>query len=143
MKDGKKRKIQIKYIVAAALVSVFSLFYLFDFLWAKTYKVEVVSVSDENPVASNGERVEIAVRVTHFGKPANGHVIFALPSDGRMLAFTTLTDEDGVATLTYIPYTANAFLPVHDVEIRIRDQSNSIFWEINAYTDLELKMRAR
>lgn len=124
-------------------MTVFSLFYLFDYLWAKTYTVEVVSVSDENPVASNDERVEIVVRVTHFGKPMSGHVIFALPSDGRMLAFTTLTDEDGVANLTYIPYTANAFLPVHDVEIRIRDQSNSVFWEINAYTDLGLKMRAR
>ncbi|MBO6262824.1 MAG: hypothetical protein J6N93_00945 [Clostridia bacterium] len=143
MKGDKKAKIKVKYIVAAAIIAVFSAFYLFDYLRAKTFTVEVVSVSDENPVASNDERVEITIRVTHFGKPVEGHVIFALPSDGRMLAFTTLTDEDGVATMTYVPYTANAFLPVHDVEIRIRDQSNSVFWEINAYTDLQLKMRAR
>ena len=68
-KERKKRKIGLKYVIAAALILFFSACYLFDFFWAKTYHIEVVSISDETPYAHNSERVTITVRVTHFGKP--------------------------------------------------------------------------
>ncbi len=141
--ERKKRKIGLKYVIAAALILFFSACYLFDFFWAKTYHIEVVSISDETPYAHNSERVEITVRVTHFGKPMEGHEIFALPSAGQMFAYTTLTNENGEATFTYIPYTETYFYPAKDVELRIRDQSNSVVWEINAYKDIVLKLQSR
>lgn len=140
---GKKRKIGLKYIIAAALIVFFAFAYLFDFIWSKTYTVEVVSLSDEAPIADNSVRVEIKVCVTHFGKPAQQHEIFALPSAGSMLAYTTITDENGMATFIYVPYTETTFTPAKDVEIRIRDQSNSIILEINAYSDLTLKLQSK
>ncbi len=136
-----KRKIGVKYIIAAIIIVVFSAFYIFDVVWAKTYDVQAVYVSDKTPVASNSERVEIVVRVTHFGKPMAKHEIFVLPSAGSMLAYTALTDETGQAVFYYIPYTASAFTPASDVTLRIRDQSNSVFWEINANTEIVLRLR--
>lgn len=136
-----KRKIGVKYIIAAIIIAIFSAFYVFDIIWAKTYDVKVVYVSDETPVASNSERVEIIVQVMHFGKPMSNHEVFVLPSAGSMLAYTALTDEEGKVSFYYIPYTSSAFNPAQDVVLKIRDQSNSVFWEINANTELVLKLR--
>ena len=137
----EKRKIGVKYIIAAIIIAIFSAFYIFDSIWAKTYEVKVVYVSDETPVASNSERVEIIVQVMHFGKPMSNHEVFVLPSAGSMLAYTALTDEEGKVSFYYIPYTASVFNPAQDVILKIRDQSNSVFWEINANTELVLKLR--
>ena len=136
-----KRKIGVKYIIAAIIIAIFSAFYVFDIIWAKTYDVKVVYVSDDTPVASNSERVEIIVQVMHFGKPMSNHEVFVLPSAGSMLAYTALTDEEGKVSFYYIPYTASAFNPAQDVVLKIRDQSNSVFWEISANTELVLKLR--
>lgn len=136
-----KRKIGVKYIIAAIIIAIFSAFYVFDIIWAKTYDVKVVYVSDDTPVASNSERVEIIVQVMHFGKPMSNHEVFVLPSAGSMLAYTALTNEEGKVSFYYIPYTASAFNPAQDVVLKIRDQSNSVFWEINANTELVLKLR--
>lgn len=138
-----KRKIPIKYIIVSILIVIFSVFYVFDCLWAKTYEVSAVYISDETPVASNTERVEIVVQIKHFGKPMENHEVFVLPSAGSMLAYTALTDKDGMATFYYIPYTASVFNPVQDVTLTIRDQSNSVFWEINADTEVLLKLRQK
>lgn len=143
MTKRKKRKIGLKYIIVAALIVFFAFAYLFDFVWSKTYNVEIISVSDETPIADNSVRVEIKVCVTHFGEPVKKHEIFALPSAGLMLAYTTVTDENGIATFVYVPYTETRFTPAGDVEIRIRDQSNSIILEINAYSDLTLKLQSK
>ena len=137
----EKRKIGVKYIIAAIIIAIFSAFYIFDSIWAKTYEVKVVYVSDETPVASNSERVEIIVQVMHFGKPMSNHEVFVLPSAGSMLAYTALTDEEGKVSFYYIPYTSSVFNPAQDVILKIRDQSNSVFWEINANTELVLKLR--
>ena len=136
-----KRKIGVKYIIAAIIIAIFSAFYVFDIIWAKTYDVKVVYVSDDTPVASNSERVEIIVQVMHFGKPMSNHEVFVLPSAGSMLAYTALTDEEGKVSFYYLPYTSSAFNPAQDVVLKIRDQSNSVFWEINANTELVLKLR--
>ena len=138
-----KRKIGVKYIVAAIIIVIFSAFYVFDSLWAKTYDVTAIYISDETPVASNSERVEIIVQVTHFGKPVANHEVFVLPSAGSMLAYTALTDEEGKVGFYYIPYTASAFNPAQDVTLKIRDQSNSVFWEVNASTEIVLKLRQK
>lgn len=141
--EKKKRKIGLKYIVAGALILFFSLCWLFDWLWAKTYDVCVVSVSDEAPRADSSVRVEIVVRVTHFGKPSAGHDIYALPTAGSMVAYMTVTDEDGYATVVYTPYTETAFTPARDVTVTIRDQSNSVIWEINAATSVTLRLQPK
>lgn len=138
-----KRKIGVKYIIAAIIIAIFSAFYVFDSLWAKTYEVKAIYISDETPVASNAERVEITVQVMHFGKPVSNHEVFVLPSAGSMLAYTSLTDEEGKVSFYYIPYTASAFNPAQDVILKIRDQSNSVFWEINANTEVVLKLRQK
>ncbi len=137
------KKNGLKYIILLALILFFSVCFAFDYAWAKTYNIEVVSVSDTSPYADSKERVEIVVRVTHFGKAIRNHEIYSLPNAGSMVAYTTTTDNDGYATLTYAPYTATAFIPAKDVEIVIRDQSNSVFIEINASTTVTLNLRQK
>lgn len=135
-----KLKLKLKYIIALSLIAFFSIGFIFDCIWAKTYDIDIAYISNETPYADSKERVTIKVQVTHFNKPCKNHEIYALPSAGSMVAYTTKTDNDGYATLTYTPYTATAFVKLEDVEIVIRDQSNSIIWEVNARTSITLKM---
>lgn len=137
----EKRKIRLKYIVAGVLIALFACGYLFDFLWAKTYRVEIVSVSDEEPLASEKDKVDIVVKVTHFGKPMAGHEMFALPDAGRMLNYNAVTDENGFASFTYIPFNGNPYMTIEEVRISIRDESNSVIWEVNAYGYVSLRPR--
>ena len=118
--------------------------FAFDYFWSKTYEVEIVSVSNYTPYADQSERVEITVKVTHFGKPMVGHSMFALQDAGRMMNYTDTTDENGLATFVYVPHEVSKFEPNPklDVYIRIRDESNSIFWEVNAYNVVELNLKA-
>ena len=141
--EKKRRRLRPKYIIAAALLLFFSACYLFDFLWAKTYEIAVLSVSDETPVADNKERVEIRVRVTHFGKTMSGHKMFALPTAGTMTAYTAVTDSDGTAVFVYTPYTESIFTPANDVVIKIRDESNSVIWEVNAFVNITLRLQPK
>lgn len=137
---NKKLKIKLKYIIALSIIAIAFLGFTFDYFWAKTYNIEIVNISNPTPYADSKERVTIDVKVTHFNNPCKNHEIYALPSAGSMVAYTTKTDENGWATLTYTLYTKTAFVKLEDVKIVIRDQSNSIFWEINAKTSLTLKM---
>jgi hypothetical protein len=136
-------KLGVKYTVAILLVLVFALAYLFDFVWSKTYEVQVISISDQTPYADQTERVEITVQVKHFGKEMAGHSMFALPNAGRMESYTAKTDENGYATFVYIPHEVNKFDPdpILDVVIKIRDESNSVVWEVNAYGNVELTLK--
>ena len=131
-------KLAVFLIAAAALGAM----YAYDAVRAGSYKVELASPLPETVYADGATPVDIAVRVTRRGRPQAGHYLFALPVDGgRFTAYRAETDENGEAVFTYYPYRAMILLPAKTVEIRIIDESNSVFFEVNAelpvYIDLK------
>ena len=135
-----KKKSKTKYIVLAIFLLILVVTYAFDYIRCTTFKLEVTA-SEMKPIASSSEKVEILVRVTRFGKVQVGHKIFALQSNGSLDSNVKYTDEDGCVRFTYTPYNASAYTPAEKVQITIREENNSIIWEVNAYTVLELDLQ--
>ncbi|MDY6367040.1 MAG: hypothetical protein SPL13_00765 [Clostridia bacterium] len=138
--ETKKKGGKTKFIILAIFLLVLIVTYAFDYIRCTTYKLEVTA-SDMKPVASSTEKVEILVRVTRFGKIQKGHKIFALQSNGSLDKNVAYTDDEGCIKLIYTPYNASSYTPAEKVEITIRDESNSIIWEVNAYTVLVLDLQ--
>lgn len=139
----KVKQKYIKYVVLLCLLAVCGLTYLGDYIRSKTYKVEIVYISDEEPPADSSEKVVFRVRVTRFGRPQAGHDIFASPTGGRMFNYMGKTDENGIAEFVYLPYTETVFTPARDVDVRVRDESNSLIWEVNADNRFTLHLRSK
>ena len=126
-------KKQKKLFVCLLIVAFIAVFFGIDFCIAKTYKMEVQAMSEEIVYADNKKPVEIDIALTRFGKPVEKHNLYAVAEGGgRLKANRVRTDENGVASFVYVPYTSNRFMPAAPITIRIIDESNSIFFEVNA-----------
>jgi hypothetical protein len=109
-------------------------FFLFDFILSKQYVIELIDVLP-NPIAADGSTpVNFQLKLTRRGGgPVEGHDIYALPLDGgEFQAYRKKTDSQGGVSFTYFPYLASRTNPLHDVRFEFRDESNSVFIEVNA-----------
>lgn len=107
--------------------------YGYDYVRSRSFHMEVVAVSPEKPVASTKERVTVTVKLTRRGQAVEGHTLYALALDGgTMRGNRIVTDGDGIAVFTYVPYTSSRLMPAMPVRIEVSDESNSVFFEVNA-----------
>lgn len=137
-------KLKKTLIVVLAIVLVFGAFAVFDTVRASTFHIEVVSVSPEKPVADVRQQVEIKLRVTHGGKAVEGHSLYAVVSGGgNFKGNRSETDADGIATLTYVPYSETNLRPAGPVTISVIDESNSIFLEINTKLEFVIELQPK
>lgn len=84
----------------------------------------------------------IEIRLTRFGESVEGHSLYAVAVGGGSLkANRVLTDENGMVTLIYYPYTSNRFMPAQPVNIEIIDESNSFIFEVNAEFSVTLDLK--
>ena len=142
-----------KVTISLIVVGVILLLLLFDFVWAKTYQIEVAEIDPPNPVCSgmNADEisnVNITLQVTHFGKPVSGHKIIGYSlvneaSAGTFIENIVRTDEDGYAVFQYTVYAQAPFSPVSPVNMIFFDEDNSIVFEINAELRFDLPVRQR
>lgn len=138
--EVKKKKSKTKYIVLAIFLLILVVTYAFDYIRCTTYTLEVTA-SETEPYASSSERVKIRIRISRFGKVQSGHKVFAMQSAGSLDTYIGYTDDDGLVDFVYTPYDSSEFVPAGEVTITIRDESNSVFWEVNAVTTLVLNLR--
>jgi len=125
----KHKKLFACLIVAVVIAVCFGV----DLGISKTYKMEVVAMSEEVVYADNKRPVTIDVVLTQFDKPIANHNLYAVAvGGGRLKANRVRTDENGMASFVYVPYTANRFMPAEPITINIVDESNSIIFEVNA-----------
>lgn len=135
----KRNKIFSALIIIAVL---FMCMYCFDAVRAKTFEIEVISISPEMPVADGETPVEIKVRLTRSGKPVEGHYMFMIPlNGGTMQKNREKTDEDGYASYVYYPYRSSVLMPAQTVTLRVYDESNSIFVIVNAALDFDIELK--
>ncbi len=119
-----------------SVVLVIMLLYSYDLYRSKEFIIEVLEINP-NPAPADGQTpVEIKVELKRTnGEKVAGHNLYAIPLEGgTMRSNRVLTDEEGKAEFIYFPYRDSPSLRAHPVKIQIIDESNSIFFEINAST---------
>ncbi len=135
-------KKNVLFTVLAALIILGIGMYSFDCARAKTFKIEVLSVSPEEPVADGETPVVIKVKLTRNGASVSGHYLYMLPlNGGTMQANRVKTDENGCAEYVYYPYRATVLMPAKRVTIRVYDEDNSVFMVVNACKDFEIELK--
>lgn len=140
----------VKWFVIILLVLLIGLGLLFDFIWARTYKIEVLSIDPPHPYCSaidEVEEVHITLRLSQFGKEKSGHKLVATATvDGASVGYfyqnVVKTDENGQAVFIYYVYSATS-TSVPDVDIFVFDEDNSVIFEINATVEFVLPVQAR
>jgi hypothetical protein len=133
-----------KIFVLLCLTLAICLGLAFDYAWSYTYKIEVVSITPEQPVADSRQPVEIVVKLTHFGSPVEGHSLYLLPQNGgTMSANIVKTDADGIAVYTYYPYTETFLMKAQPINFYCHDENNSVIFEINTKTEFVIDLQSK
>ncbi len=140
MMTEKQRKILKKLrplLIFLGIFAFLAILWLVDLGVSKNYRVEVTALP-EATVA--GETLEFTVRVTdRKGNPQAGHLLAGITyGAGSFLAYRVETDAEGYATFTYYTLRESKYNPAEDVEIKIMDESNSIFFEVNATVEFTI-----
>lgn len=136
MTKSRFKKFRTLFIVLGILVFCGAL-WLVDLGVSKLYRIEVVSIPEQTVA---GNQAVFTVRVTDLqGRPKEGHLLAAVTyGTGSFLAYRVETDEEGLATFTYYTLPESRYNPAMDIDIQIRDESNSVFFEVNTLLDLTL-----
>lgn len=118
----------------AILAALFGVLYLFDFLWAQSYKIELVSRTPEIAIADL-EDVTFTVRLTRGGKPVAGHNLVVIAQRAnKFKSYRETTDENGEAEFVY--YTTKFSIAEKGdsvtTNITVQDEDNSIFIAVSA-----------
>ncbi|MHB1454680.1 MAG: Ig-like domain-containing protein [Saccharofermentanales bacterium] len=131
-----------KLLVILSCAILFGAFYLFDYIWAHQFAINLISVSPDPAEADGQTPITISVQLTDkHGNPVANHSLFAFSLGGGMFkANRELTDKEGKTEFTYFPYRASAMMDLKDVEIRVIDESNSVFIEINTTNTFTVRL---
>lgn len=125
-----------KITIILTIICVITGMVVFDYVRSLMFHIEVVSISP-TPVVADGETpVSVVLKLTnHKGEPVEGHNLFALPTNGGSLkANRVVTDTEGLAEYTYYPYRLTNLIKLENVNVDVKDESNSVFIEIGAKT---------
>lgn len=145
-----------KLIVIVSIVVVIGIGALIDLGISKGYDIEFVSVTrlteegaapaldvdgNEIPedwgIADGSTKVRFVIRVTHYGKPVEGHTLYV--KTNRNVLERVDTNEDGTVTVDYRCY-RGAKGKVTPITLTVRDEDNSVFVFVPAKATYVLQM---
>lgn len=144
-----------KLIAIGVVILVFLLGFAIDAVIATTYHLEVVSAvrQEDTPlldedgnavppdvgVADGKTHVLFTIRLTHYGKPVKGHVLYV--KTNRNILVRAATDENGELLVDYTCYKARLRDPATPIILTATDENNSVFITVPAKTEYTLQMR--
>jgi len=131
-----------KLVITAAVLLTLSLLVGYDVYRSKQFHIELIAMDPKQAPADGQSPVSLRFRlIDNEGQPVEGHSLYALPRGGGIMsANRTVTNGEGEVVYTYYPYKASTLMPAKDVEVRIIDESNSVFFEINASTTITIPL---
>lgn len=131
-----------KLYIFFAVITVIGVLVLVDYFRYAQVEVIVKSISPQPAQADSSKTVTISVKLQDTnGKPLVNHNLFALTlGGGSWKSYREKTDKNGLATFIYYPYLANDYQQITDVNIEIRDESNSLFVEMYPTKKIKIKM---
>ncbi len=136
----KRSSLFIKLLVIGILAFVLFAAWLFDYIRAKEFDVDIIYVSDTTPYAMEEDKVLLTVRVTHKGEPCVDHEVEVRTGEnqGRFSTYLDTTDENGCVTFEYVPYYENEWTKAGPITITVLELSNSIFVEVNVIEEFNI-----
>ena len=131
-----------KFVITTIVLAILGTLLGYDVLRSKQFNIELVTINPDVIEADGQTEVKITTRLTdNKGKPVEGHDLFAIPIGGGSLrANRVTTDADGLVVFTYHPYRASNIMEAKDVTIRVIDESNSVFFEVNTSKEFTLHL---
>lgn len=131
----KLRTVLVIVLLIATLVG-------YDYYRSKQFSIEVVEITPQPAFADGQSPVHLKLRLLDkAGSPVEGHHLYAIPLNGGLFsAARTATDADGEVVYKYFPYKATRLSPAKNVLIEVRDESNSVFIEINTKKTIEIEL---
>lgn len=107
--------------------------FLFDLGRSALFTISLVEVNPSPIPADGTSPVLIRVRLTKNKRPVEGHDLYIVSQDGgNFSAYRISTDAAGEVSYTYFPYRVSTAYPLRDIRFVVRDESNSIFIEVDA-----------
>jgi|YelNatPaOPRAMG01_1025707.scaffolds.fasta_scaffold10645_5 hypothetical protein len=126
----------------SAIILIIVLLYTYDLYRSKEFIIEVLEIVP-NPAPADGEtpvKIKVKEKRTN-GKVVTGHNLYAVPLEGgSMRANRVQTNKNGEAEFIYFPYRDSPSLRARPINIQIIDESNSVFFEVNASTIATIKL---
>jgi hypothetical protein len=121
-----------KLLYAIIFFGIFGSMFLFDLARSRLFSIELVKV-DPFPIPADGfTPVELTARLSRRGSPVSDHDLYIVSLDGgNFVAYRISTNQNGEATFVYYPYRVTNNTALRDVRFVIRDESNSVFLEVN------------
>ncbi len=122
-----------KLLILGVLVLVVLLAFGFDTLRAKRFTITLLSLDPQPAVADGQTPVTILLQLKdHEDRPVEGHTLYIVSKNGgKFRAYRQKTDENGTASFTYFSYKyIEGVYELKDVEMEVRDESNSVIIEI-------------
>ncbi len=142
-----KKGLCIKLLITCILAFIFCGCWLYDSIRVREFNVDVVYVSNLNPVAEDvmDNWVTIRVQVTHNGTPCEGYEVEARTgeSEGKLVKYFGKTDANGIIEFVYAPYDEK-FKPAGRVTLTFLEMSNSKIIEVKkivTYDEIVLKSK--
>lgn len=130
-----------KYIAVAVIALLLLGGWGFDAVRAKSFSIEVVSVTPDPGVADGQTPVTVQIQVTRNGTPCEGHILYGVSHNGGSFrAKRVPTDENGIAEFIYYPYLKSKLNQLTDVTLSFTDESNSVFVAVPARLQTVLRM---
>lgn len=142
-----------KLIAIGSIAAVVGAGWLFDWVRSTTFTVEFTKVErvgdtprydeegEELPVnvgvCDGDTKMNISIRVTHYGDGVSDHVLYVKTNRGVIGRMTT--DADGYVNFTYDCYYS---LTASDVVFTANDENNSVFVMVPASGSYTMKMVA-
>jgi hypothetical protein len=136
----EKPIVKKKLIIFLSMALIFVLLYTYDYIRAQTFSIIVESISPQPAPADGQSPVNITVVLKDKnGEPVEGHTLYAYSLNGGVFKSNReITNSEGKAEYIYFPYRVSLLMELTDAHIRVIDESNSIFVEINAQENFEI-----
>lgn len=133
-----KKKLRIFFAIVAAI----GVLVLIDYYRYTQVEVIIKSINPQPVQADSSKPVTISLLLKNKnGKAVVGHNLYALSlGGGSWKTYRVKTDKNGCANFIYYPYQANDYQQITNVNILIRDESNSLFVEMYPSKTITIKM---
>jgi hypothetical protein len=130
VREGKVKGKILGFLIFCGIAGAM---FLFDLGRSALFTISLVEVNPSPIPADGTSPVLIKVRLTKNERPVEGHDLYIVSLDGgNFSAYRIRTDVTGEVTYTYYPYRVSAAYPLRDIRFVVRDESNSVFIEVDA-----------
>jgi hypothetical protein len=133
------KKLKVFLVTLGIIVIIVAI----DLIKLSTVEIKLNKITPEIAEGISTKPVEIIICVKDkSGKGLSDHNLYALTlGGGSWESYYSKTDENGNAKFIFYPYDLPEYQQPRDIEVQIRDESNSIFIEMYPTLTFNIKIK--